>query len=384
MPNALTRKRKDSASIDEYANDIQEIWKKDRSRPVLFQWLQVVAHASVLAEEVRKEAWDKVVLETAEVFVWWLSFVKRISKEPTDRQDPDAIYYLPTSASDIVWFKFPNLCPVCFGFQLIKGKKVKRKQIEVSEKDFNHVKITQSDLISAYNEINKQPCKCMSRKKSIEARSGEFKTFVKEQLSTLGNIPTIKAQKPASLKGLEATIQKIYEPSVFVLTMHEVAFHLLEEIGEVSEALVRLVSQPIPQKNLSSNDLKKFRVEHIKRLKNVREELGDVFSWLIAMRSKTHNVLHRSVNYVERFHTADDVMKTAKQIVKKFLKPTESMVDLVWQIYSDNGNILVCEECKERHCNPKSPKHRDDSGELFGDKVAKVYDQIKAITPTSL
>jgi NTP pyrophosphatase (non-canonical NTP hydrolase) len=335
----------------------------------------------VLAEEVRKEAWDKVVLETAEVFVWWLSFVKRISEEPTDPQDPDAIYYLPTSASDIVWFKFPNLCPVCFGFQLIEGK-----QIKESDKDFNKVSraIKDDALISAYNAISKQPCKCMSRKKAIEARSGEFKTFVKEQLSRLCNIPTIRAQKTASLKGLEATIQKIYEPSVFVLTMHEVAFHLLEEIGEVSEALVRLVSQPIPQNNLSNEALKKFRAEHIKRLKNVREELGDVFSWLIAMRSKTHNVLHRSVNYVERFHTSDDVMKTAKQIVKKFLKPTESLVDLVWQIYSDNGNILVCEECKERPCNPKSSKHKDDSGELFGDKVTKVYGQIKTITPASL
>ncbi len=379
MTILITRDRKDDASIDEYADDIQEIWKKDRSRPVLFQWLQVVAHASVLAEEVRKEAWDRVVLETAEVFVWWLSFVKRISEEPKEPNDPDAIYYLPTTASDIVWFKFPNLCPVCFGFQLIEGR-----EFNESARDFSDLELADSDLIAAYDAINRQPCKCMSRKKSIEARSGEFKLFVKEQLNKLGKLPAIRAKKPATLKSLEATIQEIYAPSVFVLTMHEVAFHLLEEIGEVSEALVRLTSQPTPE-DLSAADKERFLIEHLQRLKNLREELGDVFSWLIAMRSKTHDVLYKAVKYVKQFPASGPVMNSAKSIVEEFLKPTESIVELIWQIYSREGHPhLFCEECEQRPCNPASPVHKDDSGELFGNAVTKLYEQIKGITPASL
>jgi NTP pyrophosphatase (non-canonical NTP hydrolase) len=365
----VTRAIKDTASIDDYAADIQEIWPRDKTRPILQHWLNVVAHASVLAEEIRKSSWDKVAHETAEVFVWWLSFVMRISLPPENNSD--AIFYLPCKPSEIVWSKFPNRCPVCFGLILSQIINIS----PASEEGFSSVTVENAHLIEAYTSLKDKKCSCLIEKELIEKRSKSFKYFVKSQLDRLSKLEELREDKPTSLKRLEASLENIYEPPIFVLSASEIAFHLLEEIGEVSEALVSLTMQPTD----TGTD---FLNEHKKRLRNLREELADVFSWTIAMRARTHFILSRATAYVKDAYKEGEGLEkeVGEKFVSKLLEPTSNIVGLLWKIYaSGNSNELRCEECGERECNPEHENHKKDSGHLYGEEVKKFFDQISSL-----
>jgi len=370
----LTRAQKDSASIDDYAEDIQKIWPTDKTRPVLLQWLIVVAHASALAEEVRKSAWDKVVHEVAEVFVWWLSFILRIRECPQNESDPDAIFYLPCLPSDIVWSKFPNLCPVCFGYGLDRG----RSGELAARTDFESIVIEEKEMLVVYDEVG-TICSCLTRKRFVESRTPEFKRFTKDQLGKLSEIDSVKNARPASLQELEQKLKDIFEPPIYVLTAEEIAFHLLEEIGEVSEALANLMMQPATSEA-------EFLEDHKQRLRNLREELADVFSWLITMREKAHLILSRATNYTEYArtkHKDDKVWDIVSPVVKGILNDTSNMADLIWLTYGKD-NLLACEKCGQRECNQESPFHKQDSGHLWGDKVKTYFPLIRDLEGCSL
>lgn len=373
----VTRDRRNLASIDEYAQDIQEIWPRDKTRPILQHWLNVVAHASVLAEEIRKSAWDKVAHETAEVFVWWLSFVMRISLPPED--NADAVFYLPCKPSDIVWSKFPNRCPVCFGLSLSKILDID----PASETELEGIDVTEGHLLETYRSLHGKKCSCLIEKQLIEQRSIKFKHFVKAQLDRLGKLDGVKDDKPKSLKDLEESLRTIYLPPIFVLSESEIAFHLLEEIGEVSEALANLTMQPTETAETAAN----FLNEHKKRLRNLREELADVFSWTIAMRARTHFILSRATAYVKDAYKKDEGLErvVGEEFVSKLLEPTANIVGLLWQIYgSGNSNDLRCEDCGRRACDPNHEKHKNDSGHLYGEVVKNFFEEIKALSTSEL
>lgn len=377
MPGTLlTRARKDTATIDDYAKDIQKIWPPDKTRPVLLQWLLVVAHASTLAEEVRKSAWDKVVHEVGEVFVWWLTFILRINEPPED--NAEAVFHLPCLPSQIIWSKFPNLCPVCFAFGLDEA----RSGELVTRIDFSEITIQEDEMLQVYEKV-RTGCGCLTRKRFVESRSVEFKRFTKDQLSKLCELEQVREGRPESLSDLESKLKNIFEPTIYVLTAEEIAFHLLEEIGEVSEALANLMMQPIHGEDGVLIGEEDFLKEHNLRLRNLREELADVFSWTITMREKAHLILSRATKYTEYAgtrHTSDAMWNRISGIVEEILNDTSNLVDLVWLIYG-RGDELKCEKCQQRPCDQGSEVHKLDSGHLWlwDDEVRSYFHLIKTL-----
>ena len=372
--------QRDSASIDAYALDIQEIWPRDLKRPVLYQWLGVVSHATTLIEEVRKGAWGDVALELAEVFVWWLGFINRLNQPPnaqicehSDLNLSDAVFFLNCPVSDVVWSKFPNVCPVCFGYHLliqeVGEKTAKRMIVEGSKKEFDEID-TDKKLSTVYETLKGTTCECLARKQLIEKRQESFKDWVRSIILKLAAMKT--DEKPDSLKGLEDSFVTLFQSNVAVLSADEIAFHLLEEVGEVSRALMRLHLQP-------DEDGDGFLEGHTRRREAVREELADVFSWIIAMRAKSFNILMCAADFTEKRSTDP----YAKNTVKTYLQPASTLVELVWNVYARSAPYeykeLRCEVCRERPCNHKHKGHVADQGELFGDRVKPFFDQIKGL-----
>jgi hypothetical protein len=366
----LTREQRNQASIDDYADDLKNIWPRDLERPVLFQWLRVVTHASRLAEEVRKEAWGEVLHQVAEVFVWWLAFVNRINVPPgdvkpgssnSDQVLSDAVLYVNCAPSDIVWHRFPRICPVCFGYILCKMKDIPATQEKMEI--YNSAGIEVSDLRGAYNNLKNKPCACLVRKEWVEKRSKAFKSFVEKHV--LGLATMIKeTEKPNTLSELEQYLQQVFNPAVAVLSADQIAFHLLEEVGEVSDALTNLHLQP-------SNREVDFIDEHKRRLQALQLELADVFSWIVTMRAKTYYILQSVIDYLREENT--------RNAAKALLGSTSSIIELVWDTYGGSNGLLWCEDCKQRPCRPQHQKHRATSGQLFGKAVEPYFEQIRTL-----
>ena len=364
------------ASIDDFANEVRAVWERDQNRPILVQWLGVVDHASRLMEELRKESWDGLAHELAEVFVWWLAFVGRLAADPTDKPNcvmsaTDRVLYLGVAPSDVVWSKYPGVCPVCFGFAIAEERNWDpgtgtEKQWLARQKI-----VTLGNLKHSYSSIvSDRRCKCLARKSECENRAKGFKSFTKNQIERAVS-EKICEKKPTTLVTLEKALVKIYQPAIEVLSPEEMAFHLLEEVGEVSQAMFQLHLQP---------DTPNFAVERQLRLRALREELADVFSWIVTLRAKTFAVLECATDYVHRVSREGTVNTAVEELFKTCLRPVNSLAELVLMKYGgEHESKLHCEGCKMRPCDPT--EHPSDNGELFG---ANALSRIAQLTPLKL
>ncbi len=392
----INRDNVDSATIEEYATDIAGIWgERDLARPVMLHWLNVVKHATFLIEEVRKKTYDKIVLEIAEVFVWWLSFINRINftipeDTPSSSSELDltnAVLSVSCEPSDIIWNKFPGCCPVCYGFALAEAKNLS----PTSENDEEFIAVfgdlSNDELEAIYDDVveNKE-CSCLGRKSAVENRSKQFKKFIKQVIPKVAQLE--RGKKPNSLFEIERMIKEVFKPSIDVFTEVEIVFHLLEEIGEVSEAIADIHLQP------NNIDHTKFLKEHRSRIANMLEELADVFSWIVSMREKAYYILNCSVNYLENEHRAIISMPSEKRndkealiyssidFFKRNVEKSSSISRLVWDVYaSEDSSHMCCEGCKERPCNYNSEAHQFDSGHLFGADIIQYYEIIRNVEP---
>ncbi len=378
-------------SIDDYARQVANIWPDDNRRPILSQWLGVVDHATALVEEVRKSSWHRVAHETAEVFVWWLSFITRLSQKPSspDKQGglgvDDAVYYFPDcSPSKIVWYKFPGLCPVCFGYELACGLRRghERPFTRAELKDLAGVKTVPGSLFKRFaRACGRRQCTCLARKEFVDNRPPEFKGFVKCNVHRLAG--TTLAKMPKTLIGLENTLRYVFEPSIHALSITEIAFHLLEEVGEVADALKNLQCQPHPQQSQPRVSAQaQYQKEKGKRLMNLGEELADVFSWTLALQTKTYNILTSAEKYGTQYADTPEEKENVKFFARKLIRPAATLEGLVWRVFSNqNENFLTCDKCKKRRCNRDAPEHKNSSGRLFGQTVVDLFELITSVNP---
>jgi len=188
-----------------------------------------------------------------------------------------------------------------------------------------------------------------------------------------GTNNSIYKEKPRSLNELQKNLKIIFDPNISALTLHEITFHLLEEVGEVAEALSLLHQQP--HEGITPRH---FKNEREIRLLNVCEELADVFAWIISLLEKTNLMLKCALDYVDvSWHS-----KPSSDFIKDLLQPTSNIVDLVWHTYTkaDKHEHMVCEECEQSPCNAEHPNHSENCGMLFGNSAVDFYDEILSIS----
>ncbi len=339
------------ASIEEYAAVIGNIWPQDRERPIWLVWIHVLSHATVVCEEVRKNRWHKVAKELAEVVVWWLTFVRRVTQEPP-RQATDAVTIVPFigfSPSDIVWYKYPRVCPVCFGRWLAAHC---QPGGDVSSFISEHLR-----EINAFFKENPH-CTCLAAKQGVEERDEAFKAFTKKCVREYARKMRGK-RKPHSLKDMAEMLTAIFTNNIDVLSVEEIAFHLLEEVGEVSKSLASLFMQDI-----ENVDPEEFFRQRQDKIVDFAEEIADVFSWAVSLLAKIYRFLECAAEFAAEYKMVEGMA----ELVRGNLNRTRNIVDLVWTIYGQ-GSMLVCEQCREFPCNPEHPAHEGKRGQLAGRKL---------------
>jgi hypothetical protein len=314
------------ASLEMYQNDVVRVWPTNMTeRPTLYIWLHVLRHATTACEGVRKYEWNVILDELAGLILWWLAFIAKLNSLARSPGD-DVIFALPFSASQVVWNKYPRVCPVEFGLY-VSGHST-------------------ASLDVIWEATADMECTCLARKKDVENRSSEEKLHAREKLYTFAH--EFRRRKPKNLSGFEDMIANIFSSSIYILTPHEIAFHLMEEIGEVSRALADLeVSQTATTKSKTHHST--FESERISRVLDLSDELADVFSWTVSLISKVRFFLSSFDDY---FESTSDTETSTLANIKALLGRDANRInicDIIWRKYGIGGRIR-CPVCRDAPC----------------------------------
>lgn len=202
-----------SCIIDDFVQDCGTIWTKDLERPVFDLYYHLVLHASKLGEALRRQMYDDAIHELGRTTIWLLSFINKIQNVT---REEDGIFSISKPLSQIIWEKYPNCCPVCFGEKII-----------IPEPKCDKNDDWKGTLV---------PCQCLRRLSHVETRDQKLseseKKSIKKKL-----IQYAQKNKPTdpnafSLNWFQDMFEKIYAANIFTFNIEAIGFHLLEEIGE--------------------------------------------------------------------------------------------------------------------------------------------------------
>jgi NTP pyrophosphatase (non-canonical NTP hydrolase) len=340
----------DQASIEEYGAVVEDIWPQDRDRPVWLLWLHLLSHATEVCEEVRKNRWHRVAKELSEVVVWWLTFIRRVTQRPPKNvtESVRILPYINLTPSDIVWYKYPGVCPVCFGRWIAANCQPNDEAARVMSQKVREIK--------AYFKRNPS-CTCLSAKQDVEERGEKFKHFTKKCLRAYAR--KVQASKPRSLRDTAEMLKLIFANNIEVLSVEEIAFHLLEEVGEGSKSLSAFFMQ-----ELEDDKVEEFLQGRQELVFDFAEEIADVLSWAVSLLAKIYRFLECAAEFAAEYKTVEGM----PELVRGNLARTRNIVDLIWTIHG-KGSMLVCERCREFPCDPDHPAHAGKRGRLASRKL---------------
>ena len=113
--------------LDKFVTVVSGIYSsKDEKRSLWDIWLHTTHHAAAIGEEARKyKPGKKLLEEIADFSMWLFTFVGKIQGtmgEPTsDQRIEESTIRTGKSFSDLIWNKYPEICPVCFGRRVDEG-----------------------------------------------------------------------------------------------------------------------------------------------------------------------------------------------------------------------------------------------------------------------
>jgi NTP pyrophosphatase (non-canonical NTP hydrolase) len=280
--------------------------KHDTHRSLWDIWCHALHHAAAIAEEVRKTSppyatEDKLNQEVADLSLWVFTMLGKLEGtlgRPALNQPPqDWIIRISVGASNLMWNRYPGICPWCY------------------------CAIHADDSSTHAGADN--TCRCDEllisdrRKDKTELRSRAQRTrkLARQHAS----------RKPLSLDGWQDMIGMLYRERLSRLSLAYVALHLLEEMGEVSDALVRMYTY------LEGESLER---ELVARQIRLEDELADVLSWLFG--------------FVERLNTSSSQQAYLVSGGRHLLS------QILWGKYgSDEMRSFWCRHCKKVVCDCK-------------------------------
>lgn len=303
-----------NATLDDLIHDIQFVWaRKDAQRTIYDTLLHTVNHASKLGEQVRRGEYQAVLDELGDTVMWFLTFVGKLQQPVKERRKTSRemlLFYTPLILTDVVWNKYPYTCPACF-FRLAKENRGSGPW--------------------------KRRCDCLLSSGIVEGRTDEEKAEAEKALRDFAK--EHGAEKVSRLAELEKMFTSLYEANHATLSLEAIAFHLLEEVGEVSDALIRLYSY-----DLSKNpDPAQF---YNSRRLHLESEIADVVSWIFAVSIKVkllYGVYDKLPSRVGPGPFQEPPPSRAPQV---------NLANIVWNQYGDKNNgLLYCPTCGKAQCN---------------------------------
>lgn len=275
--------------LDSLVESISAIYAKhDQHRSIWDVWSHALHHAAAVAEELRKgdlaESKTKLKQELADLVLWLFTALKKLQgnwgKLIPNAQPQDSLVRISVEASRLMWNRYPGICPWCY-------------------RD---------------NELVRRPCCCDVLKISllpkvrseIQQRARHTRALAKKNIS----------QMPKSLDEWQNLIATLYEERLRNISIEAVMLHLLEEMGEASDGMIRMYTFGQANPEVSEIRARQIRLE---------DELADTLSWTFGL--------------IERLKT--EGMSSGRLLLSEIL----------WTQYgSDEQHSLVCRHCKRSAC----------------------------------
>ena len=310
----ITKDNIGKMSLDDFVDAVSGIYsKQDEKRSIWDIWFHATHHAASIGEEVRKQKpGDKLLEAVADFSMWLFTFVGKIKDDvgvplgKPERPEESAIR-ISHEFSELIWNKYPNMCPVCFWRRISKG-------MDTSETGFN------------------DPCDCLLHE--VESRA---QTQIKEHIKKLHKyIETADGNKPIFVDEWQKMFFNIYEANLRHFTLTDIAFHLLEEVGEVSNAMVRMYTYTADEFQSG---------EPSWRLIYLENEIADVTSWVFTLVNKL-----QLVEEIARGHYTYILGPSGSEL---FLTTPYTLSRIIWNRYGSNDlQSLYCPHtCKQPQCD---------------------------------
>ena len=308
---AITRDTVGNISLDDFVDAVSGIYsKQDEKRSIWDIWFHATHHAASIGEEVRKQQpGDKLLKEVADFSMWLFTFVGKIYHDigiplgKPERPEESAIR-IKYGFSDLIWNKYPYICPVCFWRRLSKG-------MDVSATSLN------------------DPCDCLLYE--VEFREEPQK---KEHINKLRSYAkTHYENKPTSVDEWQKMFSVIYQANLRHLSLADIAFHLLEEVGEVSDAMVRMYTYSKDEFESGEPSWRQMYLEN---------EIADVTSWIFALVNKLEWVETIAKGYERYISLGEEILRPIPY----------TLSGIIWKRYgSPSGQDLYCpHKCKQPIC----------------------------------
>lgn len=274
--------------VDNFVDAIPRIYRdKDMKRSIWDVWMHANHHASAIGEEVRKGTSGRELLtEIADFSMWLFSAVNKFRGEIGVPNGPESeqesIIRIGNSFSDLLWNKFPGLCPVCYWLR------------------------TEGDRTREKDPGFRKPCDCLLH--DIETRDQDQKLQHTKALRAFSGDQ--RQNKPQGIDQWQDMFARIFAAKLRHLTLMSIAFHLLEEMGKVSDAMVRMYTYSEANFVTGEPSWRQIWLE---------DELADVSFWLFALVEKLDTVRQTANEYdIWRFGAGfRDKRITLSQIIWK-------------------------------------------------------------------
>ena len=303
----VTRDNIGQMSLDKFVNEVSGIYsEQDKARPLWDIWLHANHHAAAIGEEARKyKPGGQLFKEIADFAMWLFTFVGKMyeidksGSSPFEIQERVIHTEKKLTFAEIIWNKYPGVCPVCFW-----------RHAENSKKNVNI------------------RCDCLIYEVETRDQSEERKHL--DMLRKYAN--ECSESIPTNVDDWQKMFRDIFEANLRHLDMKDIAFHLLEEVGEVSDAIIRMYTYKEKEFKKGEPYWRKTRLEN---------ELADVASWLFTL-----------INHLEII--PEMTREFQKYAFGKALIPCDRILlsGIIWSRYGDDiRNSLYCpHECKATVC----------------------------------
>jgi NTP pyrophosphatase (non-canonical NTP hydrolase) len=294
--------------LDDYVRLVPQIYgAHDRHRSISDVWCHTLHHGAAVAEQIRKNApADKLFTEIADLALWLFTVVQKLSGRPGKRKTPsesvaETFVRIRGGCSEIVWQRYPGVCHLCY------ARRAASKQRGIGLR---------------------RPCDC-----SQQGRDMRDKAAKRADLKALRKFSaSVRGQKPKSIDDWQTMLAAIFTGEIRRLSPVEIGFHLLEELGEVSDAMARMYSYAESNFRPGEPSWRQARLE---------DQIADAFSWLFALVNKL-NAMKLS-RYEHRRREKNTQMGSGAQI---------TLSEIIWRRYgSDKLKSFRCPSCGSSICS---------------------------------
>jgi NTP pyrophosphatase (non-canonical NTP hydrolase) len=295
-------------SLDEFVNVVAGIYSlHDSHRSIWDVWCHTLHHAAGIAQQARREAPPKLYKEIAHFSLWLFTTVLKLTGEFGVVKDASetaqtSLIRIRSKCSDLLWQKYPKLCPSCAMEKIADGNALDRF----------------GQLFS---------CECQTHKSKIE--SDEMRRIRLDEVREYSG--RIIREKPDRIDEWQKMFGNLFAKNLSALSLTDIAFHLLEELGETSDAMIRMYSYTEDDFQVGGPNRRQI---------NLESQLADVFSWLFAFVEK----LDFSPEDLEKGRQQEYSAKRDRGLI--FLSR------IIWDSYgSDVLHAFHCAKCKKARCS---------------------------------